>query len=75
MVITSLNPTAALAAHAQPLDVLSAVGEAVVDNDGTVAFRGGQDSIHISYHISQFQVLDPASCTGWPSGSSVTRPR
>ncbi|EFJ48621.1 trypsin family [Volvox carteri f. nagariensis] len=55
VVITSLNPTAALAALAQPLDVLAAVGGAAVGNDGTVEFRNGADSIHISYHVSQFR--------------------
>lgn len=55
--IVSINPTAALAAAGgQPLDVLAAVGDAAVGNDGTVAFRGGSESINISYHISQFQV-------------------
>lgn len=55
MAITNVNPTSPLAPHCQPLDVLARVGEAAVDNDGTVAFRGGE-SINITYHISQFQV-------------------
>lgn len=55
MAITNVNPTSPLAPHCQPLDVLASVGEAAVDNDGTVAFRGGE-SINITYHISQFQV-------------------
>ncbi|KAG2494831.1 hypothetical protein HYH03_007072 [Edaphochlamys debaryana] len=63
ILIASINPTAPLAAVAQPLDVLAAVGGAAVDNDGTVEFRGGREKINIAYHISQFQVGDSVELT------------
>eukprot|EP00198_Chlamydomonas_reinhardtii_P003862 XP_001693198.1 DegP-type protease-like protein [Chlamydomonas reinhardtii] len=73
--IVSINPTAALAAAGgQPLDVLAAVGDAAVGNDGTVAFRGGSESINISYHISQFQVGDTLDLTLLRRGAALTLP-
>ena len=55
--LLDVNPTSPLAAHVQaPRDVLSAVGDAAVDNDGTVSFRGGSESINITYYVSQQQV-------------------
>ncbi|GIL89429.1 hypothetical protein Vretimale_18914 [Volvox reticuliferus] len=74
VVITSINPTAALAPHAQPLDVLAAVGCAAVGNDGTVEFRDGADSIHITYHISQFQVGDQVDLTLIRAGQLLRAP-
>ncbi|KAG2436883.1 hypothetical protein HXX76_006402 [Chlamydomonas incerta] len=73
--IVSINPTAGLAAAGgEALDVLAAVGDAAVGNDGTVAFRGGDESINISYHISQFQVGDTLELTLLRRGAPLTLP-
>ncbi|GLI69644.1 hypothetical protein VaNZ11_014314 [Volvox africanus] len=74
VVITSVNPTAALAPHAQTLDVLAAVGCAAVGNDGTVEFQDGADNIHITYHISQFQVGDQVDLTFIRAGQLFKAP-
>ncbi|KXZ43010.1 hypothetical protein GPECTOR_107g155 [Gonium pectorale] len=72
--IVSVNPTAPLGSHAGPLDVLTGVGGQPVGDDGTVSFRGGAESINISYHVSQFQVGDTLELTLLRGGQPRTVP-
>lgn len=58
--ILEVNPTSPAAGHLRPGDVLLALGDTRVANDGTVAFRNGE-AINIAYHLSQMQVRLSAS--------------